>query len=316
MSEISAAAAIPSERVREHLSEHHRSALDVLRVAACFGIVWFHTQAPGAVIGYAGLPALIALSVALSSPPNSRTPFGEIVRKRAQRLLLPWIFWCGIYSAKQVAAAAVQRSDMSEEFQWWMLLTGPSIHLWFLPYIFVATLMASWWRSLKLPELFALTAALAGLSAAFLLCSYWQSAYSLTRPLAQWSFGLPAIFVGLALPNVRDQKPRFTGAAAAVLTILTVSLACWLIDWRDLIIPYLVGTAAVAGAWVSQCRLGPNMAWLGEMSYGVYLIHPLVISVVQRVLRIPIGPLFVIIVAIVSLVLVAALRRGPLRYVM
>ncbi len=316
MSEISASAAIPSERVREHLSEHHRSAIDVLRIAACFGIVWFHTQAPGAVIGYAGLPALIALSVALSSPPNSGTSLSAIISKRSKRLLLPWGFWCAIYGARQFAAAVVQHSDLSEEFQWWMLLTGPSIHLWFLPYIFVATLMASWWRSLKLPELFALAAALAGLSAAFMLCSYWESVYSLTRPLAQWSFGLPAIFVGLALPNVRDQKPRFTGAVTAALTVLAVSLVCWLIDWRDLIIPYLVGTAAVALAWVSPWRLGPNIAWLGEMSYGVYLIHPLVISVVQRVLRIPIGPLFVMIVAIVSLVLVAVLRRGPLRYVM
>ena len=119
--------------------KHRQASLELVRLIACLGIVWFHCGAPGASVGYGGLPALIMLSVALATVPGKPRPPMVTVRKQAVRLLLPWVFWCAIYGIWRVMSAIALRHPISTEFRAWMLLTGPAIHLWYLPFAFCFT---------------------------------------------------------------------------------------------------------------------------------------------------------------------------------
>jgi hypothetical protein len=84
-------------RVTSRASERIRS-LEVFRVLAIFGIVWFPTElAPGGQFAYAGLPILIMLSTPFTVPSCSKCTFGEFARRQADRLLMPWLFWSGLY---------------------------------------------------------------------------------------------------------------------------------------------------------------------------------------------------------------------------
>jgi peptidoglycan/LPS O-acetylase OafA/YrhL len=85
---------------------------------------------------------------------------------------------------------------------------------------------------------------------------------------------------------------------------------------RELVIPYVVGTIGLAAAWLIPVPASSGIIWLGSLSYGIYLVHPLVASLVGRATGRPGGTMLAILVAAVSAVLVAATRRGPLRAVM
>jgi len=298
-------------------SEQHRASFEWLRLVSCMGIIWFHCEAPVAVVGYAGLPALIALSVGLASVPGKVVSLPVIIKKRARRLLLPWIFWCLIYSIWRLASTWIMKKPMGEAFQGWMLFVGPSIHLWYLPFAYVATCLAgvinggrpsSGWANSIFWTLCAVIT--------FLLCSWWMSAYSIPIPLLQWTFGLPAVLIGLALPQMHRREYKRLGMASLALAIALAGIAAWLCGWRELTVPYMLGTLALAAAWVLPMSASPKVVWLGSLSYGVYLVHPLISSFTRWATGTHPGAGLAIIVAILSILLVALLRRGPLEQFM
>ena len=308
---------ISSNRLVASKVESHQASLEWLRLVSCIGIVWFHCQAPGALVGYAGLPALIALSVALASVPGKSIPFGAIVKKRAKRLLLPWAFWCLVYALWRIVGAVALKAPLGGEFQEWMLFTGPAIHLWYLPFAFVATCFASVLNSGRSSARRAdmiFWSAFAAL--AFVLCSLMMSRLSLPRPLAQWTFGLPAIFIGLALPQFMEQRRRILGILCVALMVTLVGIVAWSLGLRELLAPYLVGTFGLAAAWGLRGAASPHVLWIGSLSYGIYLAHPLFASLIGRALGTQTGPTFAILVIVVTVAFVAVARRTLLRAVM
>jgi fucose 4-O-acetylase-like acetyltransferase len=60
------------------------------------------------------------------------------VRKRAERLLIPWLFWSGVYAICLVYRSHRIEQSLGEMFGWHTLVSGTYDHLWFLPFIFVA----------------------------------------------------------------------------------------------------------------------------------------------------------------------------------
>ena len=101
--------------------------VDYARFLAALGIVWFHTHAPGKELAYSALPFFLVL---LAMP--SRADAGQ----RAKRLLLPFVTWSMIYAAEFTGLAM---SKGNPPFGWWhtsMIVTGVSLHLWFLPFAF------------------------------------------------------------------------------------------------------------------------------------------------------------------------------------
>lgn len=93
--------------------------LELVRIAAAFGIVLFHSQANGAAIGYSGLIAFVILS-AMFARPASPTAL-------AKGILLPWAFWSIAYGVVNLALRGyVFRPDLTPIGA---VLYGTGVHL-------------------------------------------------------------------------------------------------------------------------------------------------------------------------------------------
>ena len=159
-------------------------SVDLLRFAGALGIVWFHLHLPGDWIGLAALPMFVMLVVHYGA--------GRPLAGTARRLLVPWAIWSAIYGLAKAAQALSSDRPLSTEFVPWMILTGPAIHLWFLPFcvIFLGTA-----RLLEgVLGRRAAYAILGGLS----VFSLWAAQQDNVQiPLAQWVTVWPAACLGL-----------------------------------------------------------------------------------------------------------------------
>jgi surface polysaccharide O-acyltransferase-like enzyme len=256
------------------------ATLDYARLLAAAGIVIFHSGAPGAAIGYAALPFFLMLLVCLAWARAERSSFAPFARDRLGRLLAPWLLWSAVYGALKLAEALVMGRDPATEFAPWMWLTGPAIHLWFLPYAAAVCLLL--WplarvargRPAEVRAGLAILLAAAAL-AAVLVQAGLQGEAALPRPFAQWAFGAPGALFGLAaavMPGGAGRAALLAGTAAALaaagwppgaLQLVLAGAALWLC----LALPLPDSAAARAAA---------------GLALTVYLAHPLVAAVLTR----------------------------------
>jgi surface polysaccharide O-acyltransferase-like enzyme len=197
--------------------------LDYARLIAACGIVWFHVEAPGYRAAYAALPFFLVL---LTLPSRAGPA------QRARRLLVPFAIWSAIYALFLVFLAMKSGQD---PFRWWrpeMIATGPSTHLWFLPFAFMVGLAAPVLRGTAagaLPLLAACLLAVAGETDA--------------PPWHQWGFGLIPAVTGFAFQRNRILALMSLAAGFLVLELFRPSpdnlvilggtaLACLMLSFR------------------------------------------------------------------------------------
>ncbi|MEO1235184.1 MAG: acyltransferase family protein [Planctomycetota bacterium] len=115
--------------------------LDALRVVAMLDIVAVHVGHRYLLEGI-GLPVFIITAVALATR-RPRLPawhtLGAAAGKRARRVLVPWLVWTAVFAVTRAwSGLRSDESTVAGSFYPWMVVSGTSIHLWFLPFIFVA----------------------------------------------------------------------------------------------------------------------------------------------------------------------------------
>ena len=261
--------------------------IDYGRFLAALGIVWFHSQAPGGRIAYIALPFFLVL---LSMPSNSS------VAIRARRLLKPFLIWSLVFATVHIAFAIKTQSPLFGWWEWHMLLTGTWIHLWFLPFAFLAAILAPWFQH-----------PLASLGAAIiaaLLLSLEGAPTSV--PFGQWSFGIIPVLVGIAFFS--------WGWRLAVVTLLTSWLILHFGRPSPDNITILAGTAL---ALLFLSYRVPSTAvsdWCARLSVWIYLSHPLVIIVGQslRITYLELG-LFVIVGSVILAQILESSVQGSRR---
>lgn len=233
------------------------SAIDALRLICAFGIVWFHLPLPFGSVALGALHVFTALVVyyGVGQPPV----------RLMRRLLVPWAIWSGVYGILKVADAWVGGQGLATEFAPWMLMTGPALHLWFLPFALVFVVLCSG-IPLTVARWLLIPVTVVSLGAVNL--------NALPVPVVQWVTVLPAAWLGLVMRQEGGALPAFLVAGIAVLAALA--------NLPVAALALAVGATVLGVVFVLPVCSIPGVATGASLALGLYLAHPLVISVGLR----------------------------------
>jgi surface polysaccharide O-acyltransferase-like enzyme len=249
-------------------------SLDYARFVAAFGIVFFHAGAVGSNISYAALPFFLIVMIVLAIPSAARLSFADYTSGRARRLLLPWLLWSGVYGSLKLAEVVFTQTTFEEKFALHMIVTGPALHLWFLPFAFAICLLIQPFAR-RICNVTTLPNLLIVVLVSVVILSLRQD-QALPVPFAQWIYGLPAVCLGIALIMAGRDWLRigavlgcFTGGACLLgatsgLEQLTIALVFYILCIK---------------APLPQTQTSRHF---NTVALGIYLSHPLVLSVLER----------------------------------
>jgi peptidoglycan/LPS O-acetylase OafA/YrhL len=257
-------------------------AFDGLKVIAAFGIVWFHTpHAIGREIGYAGLVIFLLISfIILNTRPQSNTTYLKYLQQRGKRLLLPWVFWSIFYGL-----IAMRQSYSFHEFSLSGILTGTTIHLWYLPFAFLASF--SVFTILKLTEKIS-TRLLVIIGTIVLIL--WLIVYPIfetmftSSPWRQWNYGAASIPLGITLGQALKLPPKQRYEIMLTIAIMMVILSVYLAQMNQFGtgVSYMIGTIFVIIALSVTIPSSAFVTKLSALTFGIYLLHPLVFMICYK----------------------------------
>jgi peptidoglycan/LPS O-acetylase OafA/YrhL len=253
------------------------ASLDYARLAAAFGIVLFHSGAPGGHISYAALPFFLMILIVMACQTARSMPLRGFLASRWSRLMRPWLLWSALYAALKVADALISGQPIGAEFDLWMLGAGPAIHLWFLPFAFLASALC---HPLIRSGLLDRAASLGLLTALILLLLVVQRGDSgLPPPFAQWFFALPATLFGLILSRSPDRRAPVLLAQGLAIGVF---LAAWALGAGASALPFLIASLALTACLLLQTRETALSRICAATALGVYLVHPIIGALLGR----------------------------------
>lgn len=297
-----------SNQVPSSASSVRIEGIEWARVLGCIAIVAFHFDLPGKQLFLGGLHLFTVVLVALSVRSARRQPFGAFAAARLRTLGVPWLFWCAFYTP----VAYLDAHRHGEALAWahgLVLLVGPKLHLWFLPFAIIACLAVaplarrvrgqhSWllWLALLVPATIA---------------TALGSGTDLPAPLGQWLSVFPSVVLGLCLASLPDDLNRALAPVAIVLVGLTACCgALAVLGYAAAVVPVLVGGVAAAAAWCVRPRSATRIAAWSSLSLGVYVLHPFMVRATYKLLA-PFQWIHFAVVVVLSFAVTWALKRTP-----
>jgi peptidoglycan/LPS O-acetylase OafA/YrhL len=197
-----------------------------------------------------------------------------------------------------------------------MAMYGTSIHLWYLPFGMVVTIFVrlAVLKGFLNPDRKTGSWCIVLASLLIAICSWLLSTMRFIVPFSQWFFILPAIAIGLVFSTIPLGKR--SSLPYLLCTLVVLAGACMftkVMISADLFVPYIVGISCCIIAWAIPGRINPISTRLAKLSFGVYLIHPLIISLLPKIGFASEGSLFVGLVCLLALLLTWGLQLTPLR---
>jgi hypothetical protein len=241
-------------------------AIELLRILGAFGIVWFHSGAPGHEIAYSGLSLFIIITLYFETGPNWDRH--RSIKSRALRLLWPWAFWFAVYAAGNVALGKdpvpLDNGLIAG------ILDGSHPHLWYLPFMFAVLVLIDVVKPIiSQKTLFRGAAAL--FFFVFVTASVWRPTSLLAGPpYEQWAQATPALLLGILFGAARSDK---AGHGVILAAMLMLGYATALGHFG---LPHTIaaGLMLAALAYRGKAHM-PLIAEAAGVTFGVYLIHPI-----------------------------------------
>jgi hypothetical protein len=266
------------EDLHSMLSETNKprrvQAIELLRILAAYGIVAFHSGAAHHNLAYSGLIIFLVLSPMLDLQFNRGRvrSFSSLVRS----LLVPWAFWMVIYGLVNLAT---HRPFIQGTLS---ILSGTSLHLWYLPYIFVVLVFLNLMKARPWASAVLFWSSTFGAATLLATVTFWRP-ISLTwiLPIPQWIHAAAPVLVGVVF-GLMSTMGRGRAIAVVILAIALVIADLAMLPGIGL--PYTVGIGATALVALFGSRLLPP-SWtvqpVAACMLGVYLCHALVLKIVQ-----------------------------------
>jgi fucose 4-O-acetylase-like acetyltransferase len=253
-----------------------------------FGIVWFHLEHIAfRTVAYAGLPIFLLLSFAVAERHEAAGAFMPFAKKKFDRLIVPWVVWSLAYAAPKLVKVFIRRAHFSDVFDYSMLLSGTRAHLWYLPFVFVMSLgiylIHTAAQNVR-PTAIIVTGLAVGCIAIVASSAALGKYAGVGSPFGEWIFAAPAVALGFAFGRI--QWGRFVGNKRAVFACTGVILtALFLLLYAagldKLAVPYGIGIVLVCMSFIWPGNGSRFLVQWAPLTFGIYLIHPMLGSVVD-----------------------------------
>jgi surface polysaccharide O-acyltransferase-like enzyme len=295
--------------------------LDLLRVAAAFGVVWVHVALEISVTGETprsfdwwvgnvmscvsrwAVPVFVMVSGALLLDPSRRESASAFYKRRARRLVVPLVFWAALFSILRITV----KGDDVREVLYGAFVTGrPHSHLWYLYMVAGLVLFTPFLRTYIAASdakerriLVWIMVCLA--SAGFLFATYFSEVADIA-----WTRFIP--YMGLYLCGhelLSARAERWSLRSLVSLFILCVGLTvagnAFLTHLfgenskgyalRNLLSPTVIGSALsvtlialklYGGRETPRGVLASLVSRAAPATLGIYLVHPLIYSLLAK----------------------------------
>jgi hypothetical protein len=256
-----------------------RQDIELLRVISVFAIVWYHSGANGHEISYSGLIIFLVLSTYLAGRCGTVV---ERTQQRFERLIVPWIFWFVIYGTVNTLTGHTV-IPLSEGVIAG-ILWGPSIHLWYMPFIFACLILLDVAkRHLSKIVICLSSAAITILILATTPC-WRQGSIELGYPLAQYAHSSAGIFLGTFLLYF-DTLPK---KASWPLLIIMFFVTSQMIHYQGIGVPYMIAilVGSILASRISDRIPQIDFTFISQCSLGIYFVHILILKLVVKFLQI------------------------------
>ena len=316
------AAEVSDEPVAKQASVRY-PLVDLCRLLFAFGIIVFHEIDLGddvrEKVGYIGLFGFVLMLSMMAG--KSQTPFSKpYLVNRLRRLLMPWGVWFGIYLIAELGKGLMTGGVHVDVAQPGFWLAGPSIHLWFLPFAFVVSILIRYFET-TLPESTRVTRSILlsalGLSLIPLVWRYSQSVSPWYEPTHQWVTVLPSVLFGLAMTGLI--KPPAKSSLSYFLMLGPGLIGAWVLWWATgqglgWLNAWAITIVAVSLLWKTRLAT-PTITLLASTALGVYLVAPLFTSVLNEAGVLVAYPWAkVMVVLLLSMVVTVVLLKSRLKW--
>lgn len=262
-----------AEKPTEKSIGKKNSIIELIRFLAACEIVSYHTEAPWSQY-ISVLPIFLIFSIVFTV--SSRLAFKAQWKKAFARIIQPWLFWSGVYGLARIIRIIIFHNPISEEFHWWMLASGTTIHLWFLPFAFLSnmTVLHLFKRSrLNLTSRNShIIAILGGLL--LLMSTMILPKVEDILLLKEWIYLTPVVLVGLLFSSFYYDYSKLMFAHGLWVVVL-FCIGAMALDWK-IGLAYLGPVILCSFVFSYKPSNSTHLFnYLGKLSYGIYLIHVL-----------------------------------------